>query len=43
VRFKILMTMKCLYFILYCTVTKGKVMCGGHVMVAVLIAVNCGV
>jgi len=42
VRFKILMTMKCLYFILYCTVTKGKVMCG-HVMVAVLIAVNCGV
>lgn len=41
-RFKILMNMKCLYFILYCTVTMGKVMCG-YVTAAILIAVNCGV
>lgn len=41
-RFKILMNMKCLYFILYYTVTKGKVMCV-HVMDAILITVNCGV
>ena len=39
-RFKILMNMKCLYFILHYAVTKGKVMCG-HVMAAILIAVNC--
>lgn len=34
--------MNCVYFILYYSVTKGRVMCG-HVMGAILAAVNCGV
>jgi hypothetical protein len=42
VRFKILINMKFLYFILYYTVTKGEVLCG-HVMAAIIAVFNCGV